>query len=109
MKRLATCTIALVMMTGITCADEIIHTTEQRSSTVTSEPVPLPSVQERSSSSYRMEEKTSFTADPSKPTPQETTTGSTVVERSSTVVSPSSPVQQKTIIEKRSSTTTSEK
>ena len=48
MKRLATLTIAMVMMTGLTFADEITRTTEKRSSTVTSEPVPPPPGQERS-------------------------------------------------------------
>lgn len=71
MKRIATLTIAMLMMTGITFADEITRTTEKRSSTVTSEPVPPPPVQERSSSSYRIEEKTSSTSDPLKPTQQE--------------------------------------
>jgi hypothetical protein len=108
MKRIATLTLAMVMMTGITLADEITHTTEKRSATVTSEPVPSPPVQEHSSSSYRTEEKTSSTSDPLKPTQQETTTGSTIEERASTVVAPPSPVPQKTTIEKRSSTTTSE-
>ncbi len=108
MKRIATLTIATVMMSGITFADEITRTTEQRSVTVTAEPGSLPLVQERRTSGSRTEEQTFSTSAPRQPTQQETTTGSTIEERSATVVTPSAPVQQKTIIEERSSTTTSE-
>lgn len=107
MKQIATLTIVLVMMTGITFADEITRTTEQRSATVTAEPGSPPPGQ-GSASSSRIEEQTSSTSAPLQPTQQETTTGSRIEERSATVVVPPAPVQQKTSIEKRSSTTTSE-
>jgi hypothetical protein len=81
--------------------------TEQRSSTVTSDPVlPPPSVQERSSDSYRTEERSSSTSGPLDPQEQ-TTTRSRVEERSSTTVPPPE-VQQRTTIERRSSTVTSD-
>jgi hypothetical protein len=80
--------------------------TEHQSSTVTSDPVPPPPVQERSSDSYRTEERSFSTADPLDPQ-EKTTTRSRIEERSSTTVPPPE-VQQRTTIERRSSTVTSD-
>jgi len=127
-------TTGVLMMTGGTFADEMIRTTiegsqhvtttpadpvaapplvqersyqrtERQSSTVTPDPVPPPSVQERRSDSYRTEEQSSST-DPLNPQ-EKTTTHSRVEERSSRTV-PSPEVQQRTTIERRSSTVTAE-
>src|ERR1700747_1187669 len=101
MKRIATLTLAMLTITGMPFADEITQTTEQRTETVTAEPV-LPRGQEHSASSYRREEKLSSTSSPLQSPRQETTTSSTREEQTSTVVTPPAPVQQTTIIEKRS-------
>ena len=81
--------------------------TEQHSSSVNVDPVPPPpSAQERSSSSYKTEERSYSTSDPLN-SQERTSTRSSVEERSATTAPPPD-IQQRTTIERRSSTVKSD-
>ncbi len=108
-KLVTIATLVALTMGGVACSSEkrVVHENTERSYSATvASPTPPPAVQERSSDSYRAEERSSSTSNPLD-SQEQTTTHSRVEERSSTTVPPSE-VQQRTTIERRSSTVTAD-